>query len=123
MFEKVLSESIDRDTDCVPGDLLIGSRDTVTGRGGDALRAIEWSELTARLNAARDLRRVLRRDVRHSIESTAASFGDAAATYFQTLGNSEQGVNPVALEASKASQGIVVLSTSEADGGDARDDT
>lgn len=123
MFEKPIPQSTAPDPDFVPGDLLIGSRDPVPGRGGDALRAIAWSELTARLNAARDLRRVLRRDVRHSIETTAASFGDAAATYFQKLGNEERGVNPVDLEASKASRRKVVLETIETATRDARDDT
>lgn len=71
-------------------------------RAGDALRAVEWSELTARLNAARDLRLLLRTESQAPIESVAASFGDAAASYFALLGDDEQRVNPDALEQLKA---------------------
>ncbi|MEM7665472.1 MAG: hypothetical protein AAF250_06405 [Pseudomonadota bacterium] len=126
MFEKTIPISEDQSglhgRDSIPGDMLIGSRDRVPGKGGDALRAIEWNELTARLNAARDLRRVLRRDARINIEGTAASFGDAAATYFQSLEHGERPVNPVALEASKASPGITHETKGNAATGDARDD-
>ena len=48
---------------------------------GTALRAIAWSDLTARINAARDLRRVLRRDN----ACLMASFTDAAAGYFSSV--------------------------------------
>ncbi|QUL37363.1 hypothetical protein [Erythrobacter sp. JK5] len=121
MFENLtpISKALDRDD--VPGDLLVGSRDPVPGRGGDALRAMQWSELTARLNAARDLRRVLRRDARHNIASAAASFGDAAATYFESLGNGERAVNPVALGASKASCATFCEPGADAASGDTRD--
>ncbi|MEM9501124.1 MAG: hypothetical protein AAF941_04695 [Pseudomonadota bacterium] len=126
MFEKAIPISEDQaralDPDSIPGDMLIGSRDRVPGKGGDAVRAVEWNELTARLNAARDLRRVLRRDARINIEGTAASFGDAAATYFQSLEQGERPVNPVALEASKASPGITNEPQGDAETGDARDD-
>lgn len=70
-------------------------------RAGDALRAVEWSELTARLNAARDLRLLLRTESRAPIEAVAASFGDAAASYFALLDDGEPGVNPDALGQSK----------------------
>jgi hypothetical protein len=76
-------------------------------RGGDALRMIEWGVLTARLSAARDLRQVLRRDARFNIEANASSFGDAAARYFRNRDGSERGINPVDLEACKASCGIM----------------
>ncbi|MEP0189444.1 MAG: hypothetical protein ABJP70_02800 [Erythrobacter sp.] len=104
----------------MPDDLLVGSRDPVPGRGGDALRAMEWSELTARLNAAHDLRRVLRKDTKRTIQSGAASFGDAAATYFQSLENNKQPVNLVVLEAPKGSQGNMPASQDDAAKGDAR---
>ncbi len=104
----------------MPDDLLVGSRDPVPGRGGDALRAMEWSELTARLNAAHDLRRVLRKDTKRTIQSGAASFGDAAATYFQSLENDKQPVNPVVLEAPKGSHGNKPASQDDAAKGDAR---
>lgn len=63
-------------------------------RAGDALRAVEWSELTARLNAARDLRMLLRTESHAAIEAVAASFGDAAASYFALLDHEEPDVNP-----------------------------
>ena len=63
-------------------------------RAGDALRAVEWSELTARLNAARDLRLLLRTESRPPIEPVAASFGDAAASYFALLEDGEPNINP-----------------------------
>lgn len=62
------------------------------GAGG-ALRAVEWSELTARLNAARDLRLLLRTESQAPIEAVAASFGDAAASYFALLDHEEPDVN------------------------------
>ena len=71
-------------------------------RAGDALRAVEWSELTARLNAARDLRMLLRTEAQAPIEAVAASFGDAAASYFALLDDGEPGVNRDALGQSKA---------------------
>ncbi len=72
-----------------------------TRRGSEALRAVEWSELTARLNAARDLRLLLRTEGRAPIEAVAASFGDAAASYFALLDDSEPDINPDALGQSK----------------------
>jgi len=80
-------------------------------RESQALRALEWSELTARLSAARDLRLLLRRDaVRDNVDG-ASSFADAAARYFRTRNddedNYEPGVNPVALERCKGSSGMV----------------
>jgi hypothetical protein len=130
MFEKALTPnrtpnrtiSAHRDCDAIPLDMLVGSRDSVPGGGGDALRAIEWSELTARLNAARELRRVLRGDARLAIEPTAASFGDAAATYFQSLGDGEQPVNPVGLEHYKASQAKLATPEGDAATSDAREE-
>ncbi|MBU2587664.1 MAG: hypothetical protein KJ872_06070 [Alphaproteobacteria bacterium] len=74
----------------------------VPRRAGDALRAVEWSEITARLNAARDLRLLLRNEVQALIEGSAASFGDAAASYFALLEDNEPDVNHDALEQSKA---------------------
>lgn len=121
MFEKAVPVSKQHDCAAMPDDMLVGSRDPVPGRGGDALRAFQWTELTARLNAARDLRRVLRRDSRRSIQSAQASFGDAAASYFGSLSKDKQPVNPVALEAPKASQCIVSPSEDNAATRDARD--
>lgn len=122
MFEKAVPIPQQHDCAAMLDDMLVGSRDPLPGRAGDALRAFQWTELTTRLNAARDLRRVLRRDARRSIHSLQASFGDAAATYFGSLPNDEQPVNPVALEAPKASQCIVSSSEGDAVKGDARDE-
>jgi hypothetical protein len=70
-------------------------------RAGEALRAMEWSELTARLNAARDLRLLMRTESHAPIEPVAASFGDAAASYFALLEDDEPEINPEALGQSK----------------------
>lgn len=70
-------------------------------RAGDALRAVEWSELTARLNAARDLRLLMRTESHAPIEQALASFGDAAASYFALLDHDEPDVNPDTLGQSK----------------------
>jgi hypothetical protein len=70
-------------------------------RAGDALRAVEWTEITARLKAARDLRLLLRTEAQAPIEAVAASFGDAAASYFALLDEGKPDVNPDALGHSK----------------------
>ena len=105
--------------DC--GNLLIGNAARSLARGGGALRALEWSEVTARLNAARDLRHLMRREFPGGIEVGAASFGDAAATYFSALDQGERPVNHDALEASKASSCIGPERPCDAATGDARD--
>ncbi|AOL93459.1 hypothetical protein [Porphyrobacter sp. LM 6] len=86
----------------MPGmaDERFGVRDQ--RRAGGALRAVEWSELTARLNAARDLRLLLRTESQSPIGAVAASFGDAAASYFALLDDSQRDVNHDALGQSKA---------------------
>ncbi len=90
-------------------------------RAGEALRAIEWSELTARLNAARDLRRELRNDAMLCAGASGARFGDAAASFFKALGTGERPVNPDSLEACKASCGKASIQAEAAAQGDARD--
>ncbi len=100
--------------------------------GGDVLRMMDWNELTARLNAARDVRHVLQRDATRTIEASAGCFADAAARYFRTKEEGERSVNPVALEQSKGSPGIVPVSQGldnietqipgQAETGDARED-
>jgi hypothetical protein len=114
----------------------IGAQERFAERGvrraGDALRALEWSELTARLNAARDLRLLLRTESQGAIEAVAASFGDAAASYFALLDDSEPAVNRDALGQSKdmsakvgkepaKRSGHTAEQTSGAPRGDARD--
>jgi hypothetical protein len=74
-------------------------------RAGDALRAVAWSELTARLNAARDLRLLLRSESQALIEPEAASFGDAAARCFALIEDHEPAINPDASDCSKTPDG------------------
>ena len=106
------------------GDRGLLSGDSPLGRerGGDALRAIDWRELTARLNAARELRRELREEAILCAGASGATFGDAAARFFNTLGDGERPVNPDALEACKASCGTSADAAGAATRGDARDD-
>ncbi|MEO1730957.1 MAG: hypothetical protein AAFR64_09480 [Pseudomonadota bacterium] len=109
-------------------DLLIGSLDSApdgevdTVRAGDALRAIEWSELTARLSAARELRRELRNEAMLCAGSSGARFGDAAAGFFNALSDGERAVNLEDLEGCKASCGTPPEIPGVAAKGDARDD-
>ena len=101
-------------------------------RAGDAMRALEWSELTARLNAARDLRLLLRSEAHAPIEAVAASFGDAAASYFALLDQSEPRLNHDSLGQLKGPGANIASNdvnrpghakglTSDAPRGDARD--
>ena len=69
------------------------------------LRAIEWSELTARFDAARDLRQLLREDMSAKFGSKNHGFADAAARFFRANEEDERRVNPNALEARKTSSG------------------
>ncbi|MEP3052165.1 MAG: hypothetical protein ABJP48_05405 [Erythrobacter sp.] len=89
----------------------------VDARAGEALRAIGWSELAARINAARDLREVLRSDSAQGA-LTVASFGDAAGSYFAAASDCERPVNPIALEARKASTAMPIRADGEAAKGD-----
>ena len=91
-------------------------------RGGDALRAIAWSELTARLNAARELRHELREEAILCAGASGATFGDAAANFFKTFGDGERPVNPEALEGCKASGDISQDNTGVSADGEARDE-
>jgi hypothetical protein len=78
----------------VPGQ----NSDAAASGSGTALRAFGWEELAARINAAHDLRRVLRQDR----EQGSASFGDAAAGYFNSQSNDERSVNHGDLEHRKS---------------------
>ena len=73
---------------------------------GTALRAIGWGELTARLNAAHDLRDLLRREN----VCMVASFADAAAGFFGDAGDDakheQRVVNPDVLEHRKSTGGM-----------------
>lgn len=70
-------------------------------RGDTALKAIAWSDLTARLDAARDLRHALRQDARRNIGDAAASFSDAAAQYFRAIETDQHLINLAALDEDK----------------------
>lgn len=63
-------------------------RDPSTFRGR-ALHAVGWNELTARINAARDLRELLKQD----LVLGTASFTDAAAGYFVPSDQGKPDVN------------------------------
>lgn len=108
MFEKakpISSAELSRAAgfDSHGGGLLVDSGDVANAGApagaGETLRMLDWNELTARLNAARDLRLLLKRDA-----SSAGSegFALAAARYFRT-----RDVNPVALGGSKCSSGMI----------------
>ncbi|WP_152553558.1 hypothetical protein [Erythrobacter longus] len=66
------------------------------------MRTIEWSELTARLSAARDLRHLLREDMDRKLDTDKLGFATAAAQFFRAIEEDERCVNPNALEARKA---------------------
>lgn len=122
MFESLIQEAQAASDSSGEGELLIKNANPLRVRGGGALRALEWSEITARLGAARDLRRLMRRDSRLNIAGGAASFGDAAATYFQWTGSCEPDVNLAALAQGKASNGRDQNPDGDAATGDPRDD-
>jgi hypothetical protein len=69
---------------------------------GDAkqLRRLEWSELAARLDAARDLRRVLASEAARRQTGTT-SFAGAASRFFGSSQHREPKFNPGDLERSK----------------------
>jgi hypothetical protein len=83
------------------------SRPALARRGEAALKAIAWSDLTARLEAARDLRLALRLDAQRSIADATASFSDAAAKYFRTLEGNQPLLNLGALDDHKGSAPIL----------------
>lgn len=84
-----------------------------SGEGG-ALRAIGWPELAARINAARDLRMLLRRDRAFM----SASFADAAAGYFAGLEDGKPAVNPDGLSHRKPCDCMAGEADREAQTGD-----
>lgn len=97
MFEGKLSSPI-----CVP-------------RGnGVALRAMCWEELSARINAAHELRQLLRQDSHYSV----GSFGDAASGYFASIEQSKPDVNQTALSDGKSDPCIEAYDGGETSTGD-----
>ena len=87
-----------------PADRVASS--TSASQSGDALPGFTLAYRTwGRLNAARDLRLLLRSESQGQIEAIGASFGDAAASYFAMIDEHEPDVNHDALDCSKASDG------------------
>ena len=98
---------------------------------GALLRRIDWSELTARLNAARDLRRVLRPNPNNV--GCEGEFADAAARFLNGRDENQTDVNLVGLEQNKGSPRIQIGAKAKddeatrqtrcaANAGDARED-
>ncbi|MCP5395624.1 MAG: hypothetical protein H6918_02630 [Sphingomonadaceae bacterium] len=78
------------------------------------LRAFGWPELVARLSAAQDLRRVIRRpSVAHK-----ASFASGAAGLGHSEGNYERAVNPKVLSDEKPDAALMSSSPDGATQGD-----
>ncbi len=121
MFEESRSFSpLARNASAAPaGKADHRQREVGQGRRSDAaLRAIAWSDLTARLDAARDLRLALRHDAQRNIGDAAASFSDAAAQYFRALEADQHLVNLAALDENKDSSPIFSGDESTSDVGD-----
>lgn len=68
----------------------------------DGLRALNWGEIAARLEASRDLRRMLA--VRHT--AGAGSFNLASARHLAAQGDGKPVVNPIALANGKIACGM-----------------
>lgn len=81
---------------------------------GIALRAFAWSELTARLAAARELRR----ELRQCGPFGGASFTDAAAAYFTSIEPNKPTVNQDALSHGNSTQCMSDFAEGEAATGD-----
>ncbi len=90
-------------------DPLVGSEEAAPARVGEALRSLDWGELSARLGAARDLRIVLQNEAQRNEASHNGGFAQAAERYFRAKDNGKRAVNPVALEQSKGSPCITVV--------------
>lgn len=88
--------------------------DENSGSGNKALRSFGWPELTARINAARDLRQFLIADTL----MFAASFDDVAAGYFARGEQGKPHVNHSALGGGKCSDGMGVFGEARAVTGD-----
>lgn len=102
MFEK--NPPVDPSAHPLAGSLRFGGESAARDANDEAqLRAIEWNELTARLEAARDLRRVLQGNG----SGHGSEFADAAARYLSGRDELVEDVNLVALEHSKGSPGMI----------------
>lgn len=113
MFEKATPPVISSAHSATTQDA--SNRDQFTDRISDLsvpvevapLRTIEWNELTARLNAARDLRQLFREDLGRGLGAAKPSpeklgFATAAAQFFRASEEGERCVNPNSLEPRKS---------------------
>ena len=84
-----------------------------------SLRAIQWSELTARFDAARDFRELLRKDMNAKLggepDVADIGFAKAAARFFRANEEDQRAVNHKGLEARKTSSGMYPNVTDETD--------
>ncbi|MEO5707336.1 MAG: hypothetical protein ABIT10_09860 [Alteraurantiacibacter sp.] len=78
----------------------------------DSLRELSWSDLRARLNAARDLRVSLARGLAQDL----ASFDAPAARHVAALANGKDAVNPTDLANRKGTGSITLASHDASDG-------
>ena len=91
--------------------------ESVGADAGEAtsLRAIEWSDLTARLTAARDFRELLRKDMTPKLDGETdgadIGFAKAAARFFRANEEDQRAVNQKGLEARKTSSGMYQAGT------------
>ena len=92
---------------------------TAPARVGASVHALPK---TARLNAARDLRLLLRSESEGRIEAVAGSFGDAAASYFAMILDNEPDVNLEALDCSKVEDGMECTRTAFGNAGGSHGD-
>lgn len=108
MFEKATPPVIPSAHSATTQD--VSNRDQFSDRSSDLrvpvavapLRTVQWTELTARLSAARDLRQLLREDMDRKLGTESLGFAAAAAQFFRASGEGERCVNPNGLEARKA---------------------
>jgi hypothetical protein len=88
----------------------------VAGQTGDvgALRAVAWSELAAKLAAARDLRGVFAASRRGSLASFAPHAARALALREVETDRGKQSINPDALGHGKGPRAISIAAADEA---------
>jgi hypothetical protein len=79
--------------------------DAISGEEG--LRALSWDEVVARLDAARDFRRLME----ERPQSGGASFNAISARHLAALGDAQPGINPFALTNRKMANRIEFVVT------------
>ncbi len=77
---------------------------------GDSLRELSWSDLRARLAAARDLRASLARSAIRSPVRDMASFDGQSARHVAALASGKDGVNPSDLANGKGNGSMTAAS-------------